>query len=59
MTLASQNSLETTKRNIGLGYGDAALIGQQIMRCLEYELSLRDARIEALEAQLAARGEGL
>lgn len=51
------NSLETTKRNVGLGYGDAALIGQQLVRCLEYELSLRDARIDALEAQLAERRE--
>jgi hypothetical protein len=53
----SPDSLATVKRNIGLGYGDAALIGQHIMRCLEYELALRDARLDALEAQSAARGE--
>jgi len=35
-------SLEATMRRLGLGYGDAALVGMQIMRCLEYELPRRD-----------------
>ena len=48
------NSLATVKYNIGLGYGDTALVGQAIIRCLEYELSLRDAEIASLTARLEA-----
>jgi hypothetical protein len=35
-------SLEATTSRLRLGYGDAALVAMQIMRCLEYELPKRD-----------------
>lgn len=46
-------SLEATASDLKLGYGDAALVANRIMRCLEYELPRRDARITDLEARLA------
>lgn len=53
----ADQSLSTTKAKIGLAYGDAALIGMQLLRCLEHELALRDERIAALEQQLNQRKE--
>lgn len=47
-------SLEATANRLRLGYGDAALVGNQIMRCLAYELPRLNARIAELEATVAA-----
>lgn len=48
----ADHSLATTKANVGLAYGDPALVGMQLIRCLEHELALRDERIAALEQQV-------
>lgn len=52
-TATNHHSLEATSGDLKLGYGDAALVANRIMRCLEYELPRRDARITDLEARLA------
>ena len=47
-----KHSLESTKQGLSLAYGDAALIGMQIISCLEYELAQLNARWAAIEARL-------
>jgi hypothetical protein len=39
---ANDPSLEAAISRLRLGYGDAALVAIQIMRCLEFELAKRD-----------------
>lgn len=51
-TADNEHSLETTRRRLALGYGDAALVANVVIECLAYELALRDERIAALEARL-------
>lgn len=55
----ADHSLATTKAKLGLAYGDPALIGMQLLYCLEHELALRDERIDALEQKLNQQKEKL
>lgn len=48
----ADHSLETTKRNLSLAYGDAGLGDMQIIRMFEYEKAQLEARLEAIEARL-------
>ena len=57
MPPSNARSLEVVKRNVGLAYGDVALMGRQLIECLEYELGQRDARTDALEARIVALEE--
>ena len=45
--LKTDHSLETTKANLALGYGDVALVGMSIMKCLEYEREKLRAEIRS------------
>lgn len=57
--LSDPNSLATVKYNIGLGYGDIALVGQSIIRCLEYELGVLRSEFAAELATMRERIETL